>query len=487
MNIQPSSNKHETCTKPSLIQAPCSEEGNGREMTVLWRQTRLGQSGGVLCLTRPPSLPPGETATSQLPDEILAIIFSYVPPSHEPHGVWNPIILSVPYVCKRWCRVYEAVLYSAIYPSEAWYKDPHGVSRLLNNLSRHPARGSYVREVSFTLWRPKAVTWKRAYSLLSCCKRIRSASLHADLTADALPLIELLATHPLQRLNLSGQCSGPGLRMLIDYFSLSTLQHLYLSRYGVTTGQLAAEWRRSIVVPISQDFLDQVLPPYRLYTSPLTSMILNDPSTPSEVTAHLLRWPSRLERLTLTGLNHSVYQEDYTLPAVQRMLDVQCKSLKRIDLGIFRGGAPDVSAFPCLEWLSISMLQLQDTEPATVFMKLAAPRLRVLRMSFSPEYQHSESHTDFAQSEVDWFSDFAACKTKNSAATASHLETILVVFKPNIGSWLGIELLDCPWPWDYLEEAARRVSEHKITLTYGEPACTRQDWHELMECARAEA
>ncbi|MCJ1431890.1 hypothetical protein MMC27_001246 [Xylographa pallens] len=372
-------------------------------------------------------------------------------------------------------------------PSEAWYKDPHGVSRLLNNLSEHPARGSYVREVSFMLWRPKTVAWERAYSLLSCCRHIRSASLHVDLTADALPLIELLATHPLRQLSLSGHSSGPALKMLLDYFSLSTLQYLYLSRYGVTTGQPAAEWKRTILVPVSQDVLDQFLPPHRLYTSPLTTIILSDPSTPPEVSAHLLRWPRRLETLTLTGLNHSVYNGDYTLPGIQRMLDVQCKSLKRIHLGIFRGGSPDFSAFSCLEWLSISMWQLQETEPAIVFRKLAAPRLRVLRISFSPEDQHSESHTDFTQPVVNWFSDFAACKTKNSAATASGLETILVVFKPNIGSWLGREILDCPWPWDNLEEAARRVSEHNITLTYDEPTCTRQIWHEWMECARAEA
>ena len=65
--------------------------------------------------------------------------------------------------------------------------------------------------------------------------------LHADLTAEARPLIKLLAAQPLQTLSLSGSLNAPALKIVINEFDLSTLQFLQLSRYGALEGQLVAQ------------------------------------------------------------------------------------------------------------------------------------------------------------------------------------------------------------------------------------------------------
>ncbi|MCJ1235138.1 hypothetical protein MMC14_003102 [Varicellaria rhodocarpa] len=283
----------------------------------------------------------------------------------------------------------------------------------------------------------------------------------------------------------SGLWSGMSLKSVLDHFDLPSLRYLLLSRY-VTNERPGPQWKPIIVQPVSQVLLDRLLPPRRLYTGSVTSMVLHDPSAPPDISAHFLRWSRRLEQLSLLGLSYSLYSREHTLPAVQKMLNAQHGSLKRIHLGMFNGGPPDFSAFPCLEWLSMSMQQTRNTNLRDVFRKLTAPRLRFVRIDFNTEDQHREHYTSFAQPQVDWFSDLAACKTKD-AAVASCLETISILFNPAVGTYGDIDDSDYPWPWDYLEEATRRVSEYGINLVYNDPGFSRHEWYEWKELTRAES
>ena len=449
------------------------------------RQKTLEVSKSLLCLKDPVSIPPGETITAQLPNEILAMIFSYLPPRLVRCPYHDSGELTIPYVCKRWCWIYEAVLYRTLDTDQCWWDNPQKTLRLLHNLS-YLHLAPYIREVNVTLrgtlrgGSSSIKTWKNVSRILSPCKRIRSASVFADFKPRAWPFLEWLAMQPLQRLSLSGYSGGAGLKLILDRFDLPTLQYLSLSSCGVY-GQLAAVPELFLETSVDQNFLDQLLPPHRLYTGSVTTIVLKDPWTPADVTAHFLCWPRRLEQLTLESLRGSRYSDRYNLTSIQKLLDGHCKSLRRVKLGSFKEGTPDFSAFPCLEWLYVSVRQMRCVSHEDGFRKLVAPKLRFLNVRFDDE----ELDNLFSLIEADWFTDFAACSTDDTS-NVSCLETIFIDFEPDFDESFDMEDLDVPWPWHYLEEAACRISAHGIKLAYTTPSCTREQWDSWKERSRLE-
>jgi hypothetical protein len=211
----------------------------------------------------------------------------------------------------------------------------------------------------------------------------------------------------------------------------------------------------------------------------VASLVLSDPSTPLQVTEHLLRWPARLQKLSLTSLTHARHAQEYSLTNIERLLGSHCKSLRFIEIGIIpwvNDSMPDFSGFPYLERLHLSRYQLLAETSSNALRKLAAPCLRHVAISFCTEDQHSEDYKEFATEQVRWFADFAALKT--SEYPTSRLETIFVQFNPTDSPFWFSDFQDVTWPWVYLDEAAQIVAQHGLNLTYSEPGWSKREWDE---------
>ena len=83
----------------------------------------------------------------------------------------------------------------------------------------------------------------------------------------------------------------------------------------------------------------------------------------------LLQWPSKLAKLSLTGLTCSSYGTEYTSDAIELILNIHRESLQHITIGkILKAdkeygnwiatGIPDFSKFQCLRDLQIFSLTI---------------------------------------------------------------------------------------------------------------------------------
>jgi hypothetical protein len=354
------------------------------------------------------------------------------------------------------------------------------------NLEDRPDLRGHVKAIHIQLSSPNQNTCNNIARIVTHCKATRRFMLHTDLTDRSLPLLDAIKNLPrLGFLSLSGYSSGPSIHMVLERCDLPCLESLELSRYGIGKGtDPSAPWPEDIRA--TQRDLEQLLPSNRYHTSSVTSMVLSDPSTPPIVSEHILRWPRRLERLSITFLTHSSYASQYTLTNVERLLGIHRHSLKYIKIGIIPGaheGMPDFSSFQCLEELHLSTYELLAEAPSNALRKLAGPYLRHLSMTFSPEDQHSESNNEFAIEQVRWMSDFATLK--RSDHPTSRLEKIHIDFIPDHNPLYLSDFEDVTWPWDYLDEAGQKLAQHGLALTYSKPRWPKEEWEELVEAGKA--
>jgi hypothetical protein len=278
--------------------------------------------------------------------------------------------------------------------------------------------------------------------------------------------------------------------LVLDTLALPTLKSLSLRRYGVrrSSADIDAPWPGEPVVP-SQQELENLLPPNRYHTGNVTSLEFSDPSTPAIVSEHILRWPARLVNLSLTWLTHSTGYRYYTTETVQRLLNLHRKSLKRITLGMIMGGRtgmPDFSNFPCLEKLSMSAYNVMGSRPgsetpATAMRKLSTPSLSYLMMSFSLEDQHTESASHFCSDQVRWIEEFANLKKLNYPA--SRLARISIMFDPSADPTWDSE--ENTWPWEHLEQAKQAAAGLGLSLDYGNPPWSKDEWDSIVQQRKA--
>jgi hypothetical protein len=454
----------------------------------LQRQTRLRVSAQrVLCIEWPSPLPPGESITSSLPDEILTEIFAHLAPKDfsflsSKYDECLPLTL----VCKRWRRIYEPFLYQRLDLSFHGWQNAHRVRQLLENLESCPNLRGNTRAIHMSLSNPNRNTCNNIARIVALCNAISEVSLwytDNDLPGRASPLFDAIQNLPcLETLRLSRL----SLQIVLGLFDLPSLKTLNLSHYVIGYGgDLSAPW--PLDVPTSQQDLDQLLPYNRYHTGRVTSLSLSNPSTPLRVTEHLLRWPARLQKLSLTSLTLPCarHSREYSLTNIERLLGMHCKSLRFIEIGIIpwgNGGMPDFSGFPYLEQLHLSTRQLLTETPSDALSKLAAPYLHHVAMSFRTEDQQSGGYREFATGQVRWLADFAALKT--SEYPTSRLETIFVHFNPNDSPFGFPDFRYVTWPWVYLDEAAQIVAQHGLKLTYSKPGRSKQEWDEDVKTKR---
>ena len=91
---------------------------------------------------------------------------------------------------------------------------------------------------------------------------------------------------------------------------------------------------------------------------------------------------------------------------------------------------PSFSNFPYLDELRMSADNIIGAKTSSnALRKLAAPSLRRLTMSFSPEDQHCESRADFGSDQLKWMQDFAS--SRKSDYPGSRLEKVIIEFNPD--------------------------------------------------------
>jgi hypothetical protein len=365
----------------------------------LQRQTRLRISAQrVLCIERQPPLPPGESITSSLPDEVLAEIFAHLAPkAYFIHSTVYTECLPLILICKRWRRIYEPFFYRKLDLGLRGWQNAHRVRQLLENLRNCPNLRGNARAICIFLSNPNPNTCNNIARIVVHCKAIGEVGLHtdSDLPGHAAPLFHAIQNLPrLETLHLS----RPSLQAVLERLDLPSLKTLNLSQYGIGNGSaLSAPWPTDVLA--RQEELERLLPHNRYHTGRVTSLTLSDPSTPLRVTEHLLRWPERLQNLSLTSLTHARYAREYSLTNIERLLGMHSKSLRFIEIGIIPGvndGIPDFSGFLYLERLHLSSRQLLVETPSNALGKLAAPCLRHLAVSFGTEDQGSEDYKEFA-------------------------------------------------------------------------------------------
>lgn len=105
----------------------------------------------------------------------------------------------------------------------------------------------------------------------------------------------------------------------------------------------------------------------------------------------LLRWPARLEEISLELL----FEPQHNVHGIQLLLSIHQMMLRKITLDQIRphGRIPGFFTFPCLEelnvWLSTSVGNSENCEtPLTAYQKLTMPSLRrvEMRLGFITQY-----------------------------------------------------------------------------------------------------
>lgn len=287
----------------------------------------------------------------------------------------------------------------------------------------------------------------------------------------------------LEFLQLAGHDSDLSLTMLLANFNSVTLKELCISHYteGID-GDPGAPWRS--IEELTQSTHCGFEAAFRCSRLPqVTTLRLSEPRAPPLVTQTLVQWPARLVYLSMTYLCHSKSAAEYTVGAVQRILDVHCESLQHVVLGLipyFKDGIPNFAHFPHLVNLQLSQYNLKSEKPYTASAKMAAPSQRHLRIDFGTEDQHKEDSKDFGAAQVQWLEEFVTTLNNGSKGVISgKLERIFIDFNPGYLLWEDHDVEDT-WPWDYLEQAVQGAAKCNVALKYSTPACTRWEWDRMI-------
>ena len=122
------------------------------------RQTYLGVTPqGTLCIQSRPTQPEATGETHEpcyidiIPDEILAKILEYLPPSYRGWPfVKTPSWSAIPLTCSRWHRIYEPVLYERLDLRFETAESAH-LRKIADRLRERPSLCLYVKTLNASL------------------------------------------------------------------------------------------------------------------------------------------------------------------------------------------------------------------------------------------------------------------------------------------------------------------------------------------------
>ncbi len=437
-------------------------------------QTRLGISPqGTLCISSQPtdSQPTGPCPITRLPTELLTDILSLA-------AAFNSTS-PIPQVCKHWHRAYEPVLYHTLQLGNDDREARLQSHRLRQALIQKPRLGGYVRMLDVVLYNPREGTCRLVVDVMKMCPGVRALALSSTKSTILQTICEAGARlHRLEELSMgvrSIERGGLPLQMVLANFKHRPLRVLHLSRYGLGEEHTPyVEWPtpRSVAQK-GLDELSQLVP--RQGTTHMTTMTLYDPYAPPAAAEILLRWPKALVHLSITGIFHGHHGGNYTVEALQRMLDIHRPSLQTVRIGNYSGelpGIPDFRSFPKLHQLWLSMYNFLSEDSFIAALKLTTPRLAHLHTSFDTEDQHRASHSAFGSAEAEWMERFIAGKTPKG--TLSNLQSMEIEYRPD-----SPYIEHIPWPWTHLQECQKSLRQSVFNLI-NSPSWTREEWFDII-------
>jgi hypothetical protein len=280
--------------------------------------------------------------------------------------------------------------------------------------------------------------------------------------------------------------------VVLAHFDLPRLRKLELRRYGLGADENYGEPWNSQEIPAQSThgrLGEAALPPTR--QGNLSTLELSDPCASPRDIKNLMQWPAHLLSLSMCQIIYKTCTEQYTVDALQEILNVHRDSLQHIQLSRFPSGPidgiPNFTKFSHLRKLQISQHNLRSQTPHAVSKRLAAPSLRHFRIDFGTgdPYQESPAARDFAAAQVRWLEELVALLKPSGKTTASKLETIFIDFNPSNILWgAPDEFENALWPWDYVEQAVQAVTKYNVILEYCKPAFTRDEWDSMLAAKR---
>lgn len=269
-------------------------------------------------------------------------------------------------------------------------------------------------------------------NIVQICPRIHTIFLHSDLKTSSWPLLEAIANlpHP-EELTLDGDTFGPSVQLVLKTFNIPTLKRLKISSYGLGRDTIDPAGPREEPEPWPEgqkelEFLNELLPSDRHCMGSVETLELLNPCCQPRISEYILRLPACLVNLSIRELTSYKAAELYTTHAIQNLLDINCHTLKRIELGDLGNGSgtiPQFSGFPCLEEVRSCRCNVMGSPPDMVLRKLFAPALSCLILGFNTDdyfggsprdlvfEQMSKTLHEFCEGEVRWLGDFAKMKS----------------------------------------------------------------------------
>jgi hypothetical protein len=450
------------------------------------RQTRTPRSAS------PSSHTPNQCRISVLPDETLLEIFSYVPLKAHWEVSKGESQAPLVFVCKRWRRVYEPVLFRriplSIGPSVHFpNKTVSGAGKLLALMETNPRIRNYPHAIHLELNSPAICpTFPDLLSVVERCPKLHTVVLHSNSLLPSLPLFQAITSLPLlEDLTLGGYSDlGPTLEMIFKTFSLPNLKRLKLESYqlsGYYFDPILPFRNHYTAEPMTEKILDDLQAPFGDHRSSVKTLELLDPRCQPIVTGYILRGYSHLVDLTLTCFSRRA-MDYYSTDEVQKLLNLHSKSLRRIKLGYYAQGKaamPNFNEFPCLEEVYLSAYNVLQTENTEALGKLCAPKLRLLALGFNIEDEYIDIHNGFKFTRIApgvghiasnialWIQHFALFRRLDYQEV--RLGKVTIDFKSSEAPNDSVE-----WPWEQLEAARQKASADGLAVEYLKP-----DRHDL--------
>ncbi|GAQ05912.1 hypothetical protein ALT_3233 [Aspergillus lentulus] len=329
-----------------------------------------------------------------LPDELLLLIFSFLESEGAPHEIklaqWSPIAR----VCRRWRDIAETLLYRTLLLKDRnprivkwWATDKRRLSKLLSTLQKRPHLRYYIQCLHVTV--DDDAYSENILHIMDLLPCVRHVTMQLDLVKTSyLPLLQSIGRMKLEELEFVGYGAAPSLNLLFTILSqVQTLRRLSTYRWGwCRDGSIYTSFARDDSASMTTEDLSQLLPVNKQGTSALTSLDLQDPKTSIEVTECFLRWPARLQEISLLALCYGPYESHYDARSIQRLLSLHKDWLQKITLGPIPPQGediPDFSDFPRLNDLHVTLYNASPKErgtPYATYKKIAAPNLRHLEI-----------------------------------------------------------------------------------------------------------
>ena len=448
---------------------------------------------GKVCVIRHPFyrpyIPSGRCYISCLPDELLLEIFkNFDGAISDGNGMRKfacgsrfAQCISLSVVCKRWNRLCKPLLLHSLYVGST-REIPSRAPSLVKKFQCDPSLSCYVQEL--TVWAVKRTAWpyKDLVTVISQCKLLRKLELYLDIMKDSLALIQVAGTLScLQELKISEyrgslghllqNLKQPSLRAL--HMSFCSLQHPAADgnpHLGEEPGELPS---RDLGLYEQADDIGTAGSDAK---SAFIELTIRQRGALSEATEILVRQSQRLEIISL-----GCFSSWSDLGRLQRILDVHRSTLHTISLSQVSRDLPDLFAFSSLRRLDINDSQVRTRSLAVTSSRLPCS-LEYLTFRSVPSDGIIYDRLKYGSRKglSLWLFDLAVCLRNQNGGTNT-LRTI------------GVKLADIWWethppvqfgPYEFLEDATRRLVELGTSLDLTEPRYSRDEWQTRF--ARAE-